>query len=392
METQTGNQHRTMRICVVTPQPTPYRDPFWNAVAAQPGVELDVFYCYAKGDDRPWEIDWPFQFHAEVLPGRAWLGQHNGYWNPAILKRLRAKRYDAILLGGYNHFTMLAAAWYGRKRGIPYYLMSEVYLRQPRSRWKTVVKAPFLRLLLKHSAGGLPTGTLAKEYLLHYGLKEDRLCFVPNAPDIDSLRKLAEPFWAKSKVEIRRSLGLRTEPLVLFVGRLLALKNVDKLIAAFKKISDAYASQLVIIGSGPEESHLREMAIRTRVSERIHFRGFVSPRDLHQWYSAADVFVLPSSDETWGVVVLEALACGCPVVVSDMVGSGPDVINHVEVGSIVPVNDINSLAEAITRYLTSRPTPQQIAKLWNPIAERMRHQTVARRLIEFLNKTATSLT
>ncbi|MBC7077393.1 MAG: glycosyltransferase family 4 protein [Synergistales bacterium] len=347
-----------------------------------------MFYCYAKGDDRPWEIDWPFMFHAEVLPGRAWLGQHNGYWNPSILKKLRAKRYDAIILGGYNHFTMLAAAWYARRNGTPYYLMSEVYLRQPRSRLAKVLKRPLLYWLLRSAAGGLPTGSLAKEYLTFYGLSEDRICCVPNAPDISRLKLTANRYWTTPKPEIRRSLGLAPQPMVLFVGRLLALKNVDKLIIAFREIVTMINAQLVIIGSGPEEPNLRSLADSLTGAGQIIFPGFVGPRDLPQWYCAADVFVLPSYDETWGVVVLEALACGCPVVVSDMVGSGPDVINSPEVGTIVPANEVPVLRDAILKYLRQQTLPTRVAEAWEPVAQRMNHEAVAKRLVDFLRKTS----
>lgn len=374
-----------MRICVITPQPTPYRDPFWNTVAQQPRVELDVFYCYAKGEDRPWEIDWPFRFRAEVLPGRAWFGQHNGYWNPSILQKLRATPYDAIILGGYNHLTMLAAAWYARRHRIPYYIMCESYLRQPRPWWAKVVKGPVLRRLFKAASGGLPTGTLAKSYLIHYGIAQHRICLVPNSPDIDSLMQASRSYHSMDKRELKRLLGLGPDPVILFVGRLLPLKNVDKLIAACELLARGLSPQLVIIGSGPDENRLQSIARKS--SGKVRFVGFVSPRELPRWYSAADVFALPSYDETWGVVVLEALSCGCPVVVSDMVGSGPDVINRPEIGSIVPVNDVHSLAEALKRHILQRLPPQTLMELWQPVAQRMRHGTVAQRLVAFLTST-----
>jgi glycosyltransferase involved in cell wall biosynthesis len=373
-----------MHLAVVTPQPTPYRDPFWNTVAAQPGVELDVYYCYAKGEDRPWDVDWPWRFRGEVLSGRALLGDHNGYWNPLILKRLRQRKYDAIIIGGYNHLTMLAAAWYARQRRIPFYLMSEVYLKQPRSAWRKLLKGPFLRYLLRQAAGGLPTGTLAREYLEYYGMSRERTCFVPNAPDIEGLRQRAEVFWGEPKRDVRKKLGLDESSMVLFVGRLLALKNIHVLINAFIRLPKDLAGQLVIIGDGPEKKRLMGLCHKLAHTERVKFPGFISPHELVRWYCAADLFVLPSSDETWGVVVLESLACGTPVIVSDMVGSGPDVINTPEVGSIVPANDVASLARAMELYLSDRRRPEEVWRLWKPVADKMSHENVAKRLISFL--------
>lgn len=372
-----------MRICVVTPQPTPYRDPFWNAVAAQPGVELDVFYCYAKGDDRPWEIDWPFQFHAEVLPGRAWLGQHNGYWNPAILKRLRAKRYDAILLGGYNHFTMLAAAWYGRKRGIPYLLMCESFHGLKRARYRGVLKKPFLRWFVGGAAGILPTGELARDYLISYGGRSDRCVFVPNSPDLDFFRKEAAQLRLKRRV-LRQEFGFSDQPVIVFVGRLIRKKGVDILLEAFRHVTHNTPCHLAIAGDGPERLRLERQAAELRIRDRVHFLGFCQPRELPRLYCAADLFVLPSRSEPWGVVVMEALASGLPVVITKLVGCYPDVINDVQVGRVVPPEDPQSLAEAIESLLTLKTPPTTIDEIWAPVYQRMRHPVVAGNLVALI--------
>lgn len=372
-----------MRICVVTPQPTPYRDPFWNTVAEQPGVELDVFYCYAKGDDRPWEIDWPFRFHAEVLPGRAWFGEHNGYWNPSVLKRLRAKPYDAIILGGYNHLTMLAAAWFARRKGIPYLVMCESYHGLKRAGYRKALKAPIVRWVIGNAAGILPTGQLAREYLISYGGSADRCAFVPNSPDLDSLREEARSLRPKRNA-IRGELGLSDEPVIVFVGRLIYKKGVDILLEAFKHVVGDIPCQLVIAGDGPERGKLEQQATQLGVRGRVCFVGFQQPKELPRWYCAADLFVLPSRTEPWGVVVMEALACGLPVVVTRLVGCYPDVINDDQVGRVIPSEDSSSLAEAIKHFLMKRPDKSVIDGIWEPVYQRMRHPVVADNLIELV--------
>jgi len=372
-----------MRICVVTPQPTPYRDPFWNTVAEQPGVELDVFYCYAKGDDRPWEIDWPFKFHAEVLPGRAWFGEHNGYWNPSILKRLRAKPYDAIILGGYNHLTMLVAAWYARRRGVPYLVMCESYHGLKRAGYRKALKAPIVRWVVGGAAGILPTGQLAREYLISYGGPADRCACVPNSPDLDSLREEAQSLCPRRNV-IRGELGLPDEPVIIFVGRLIYKKGVDILLEAFKHIVGDIPCQLVIAGDGPERGKLEQQAMQLGVRDRVQFVGFQQPKELPRWYCAADLFVLPSRTEPWGVVVMEALASGLPVVVTRLVGCYPDVINDGQVGRVIPPEDSSSLAEAIKHFLVTRPDKSMIDEIWEPVYQRMRHPVVAGNLIELI--------
>ena len=374
-----------MILAVVTPQPTPYRDPFWNTVAEQPGVELDVFYCYAKGEDRPWEIDWPWRFRGEVLPGRALLGNHNGYWNPAILKRLREREYDAIILGGYNHFTMLAAAWYAHRKKIPYLVMCESFHGLRRPWYSRVLKGPLVRWIVGRAAGILPTGLLARDYLVSYGGREEHCCFVPNVPDVCTLYRLSLEL-SQQREALRTVLGLRPGPVILFVGRLIWKKGVDILIDALSGLCPRWDLQLVVAGDGPEKARLQMQVQRAGLGEHVRFVGFQQPRDLPQWYCAADVFVLPSRTEPWGVVVLEALASGVPVVVTEKVGCHPDVVTHPRVGQVVPAEDSEAMQQALATFLQDLPCREEVHSLWEPVRERMSYQAIAANLVGLLTK------
>src|SRR3990172_332273 len=113
-----------MRIAVVTPDPTPYRDPFWNAVAVRPEIDLHVYYCGGGTQDRPWDVSWQFEFQAEVMPGRN-LHANRGYdaccyYNPGLPRRLTTGRYDGLIFGGYNHLTMQIGLVYALRHRIPY--------------------------------------------------------------------------------------------------------------------------------------------------------------------------------------------------------------------------------------------------------------------------------
>lgn len=371
-----------MRLAVITPQPTPYRDPFWNAVAAVPGVELDVFYCVAGTPDRPWEQHWQCRFHAEVL-ARRWLPGLDGcYWNPAVTERLAAKPYDAVLLGGYNHLTMLRAAMHCRRRGVPYLLMCESFLGLQRARWRRVVKVPLVRWVVRNAAGLLPTGQLAREYLLSYGGRADRVCLVPNSPDLAGLRQQALELQAL-RPELRQQFGWGDEPVVLFVGRLIWKKGVNVLLEAMGRLDRPV--RLVIAGDGPERPRLQRQAERLQTG-RVQFVGFRQPAELPRWYAAADVFCLPSLTEPWGVVVMEALASGLPVVVTERVGCYPDVLNDPRVGRAVPPGDASALACAIKEYVERRPSRAEVHRVWQPVVERMRHERVTAELVDLVRR------
>lgn len=372
-----------IRICVVTPQPTPYRDPFWNTVAERPDVELDVYYCYARGEDRPWDLDWPWRFRGEVLPGRALLGDHNGYWNPLILKRLRERPYDAIILGGYNHLTMLAAAWYARRKRVPYLVMCESYHGLKRATYRRWAKTPLVRWVVGNSAGILPTGQLARDYLVSYGGRADRWAYCPNVPDIEQLKSQSVSLEGQREA-IRQEQQLDEKPVILFVGRLIRKKGVDVLLEALRMIVLRAPCTLVIAGDGPERESLERQVAQLGLAGHVRFVGFKQPKELPRWYCAADVFVLPSRTEPWGVVVLEALASGLPVVVTELVGCHPDVVTGPEVGMVVPAENAPALAKALEYYITRRPSRDQVHAAWKPTFEGMRYPVIAANLMRLI--------
>lgn len=378
-----------LRIGVVSAIPTPYRDPFWNAVAAEPDTSLHVYYCAAVSPDRPWLPSWPMRYNHEVLNGinifAPFSSRGFSYWNPDINTRLEAGRHDALLIGGYNYPTMLAAVRFARRKGIPYFLMSESHLNEPRTRWRRVFKRPIVKWVVRGAAGCFPTGKWAADYLIHYGAKADRLCFLPNVPDVDFLDRKS---WELAAVrsEVREQLGLGATTTVLFLGRLVDFKRVDLLIEAFAKVDRNIAARLAIVGDGLERSRLERLASRLGIADRVLFKGFIEPEQVPQWYAAADLMVLPSVGETWSVAVVEALASALPVVTTDTVGAAADTITNPVVGTIVPSNDVDALAAAIQERLTKPVGRRLIREHWADVRERFRYESLARDVVSFVDR------
>jgi glycosyltransferase involved in cell wall biosynthesis len=141
------------------------------------------------------------------------------------------------------------------------------------------------------------------------------------------------------------------EPIILFVGSLIKRKGVATLIQALPQVLAVCPEYvLVIIGEGPEELVLKQLADHLGVAERVRFVGFLPQHDVQNWMQRARLFVLPSLEEGQGVVSLEALASGTPVVGS-AVGGIAEVINQ-SVGALVPPAEPAALAKAILAILT----------------------------------------
>lgn len=141
------------------------------------------------------------------------------------------------------------------------------------------------------------------------------------------------------------------EPLIVFVGSLIKRKGVIYLIEAMSHITSACPTvRLIIIGDGPERPALEQAAATACLTRRVTFVGQQPSQQVRQWLQAAQVFVLPSVEEGLGVVLLEALACGTPIVASQ-VGGIPEVVTS-NVGLLVPPANSTLLAESITQLLS----------------------------------------
>ncbi len=371
-----------MKLAVVTAIPTPYRDPFWNEVAARPGVELDVFYCAAGKRDRPWELDWEQKFHVRMLPSvnlLGWAGADaSAFWVRGLQREISSAGYDAVIVGGYNHPSMLQTIDGCRRRGQPYWLMCETYRR--RGGWRGLIKDRLLTSICHRAAGGMPTGTLATEYLQHYGIPKDRLIRVPNVPDVRHLRRLGAELRPRA-AEIREQLNLPASgPVVTFVGRMIPKKRPVLTVEAFADAAPEDAT-LVMLGDGPLLEECRQTAERLGIADRVLLPGFCQPSDVPRYVATASVFVLPSS-ETWGVAAIEAVSLGVPAIVSDEVGCHPDLLRSAACGTVVQVGCRESLAEAISHH-TRTPISSDVVLDSTPfITDEFAYDNLARRLCD----------
>ncbi len=187
------------------------------------------------------------------------------------------------------------------------------------------------------------------ELVKHYGVPASKIDVVPCGVDLDLFRPL-------NKRESRLALGLGAEPfIVLFVGRFAQLKRIDRIIHSLVQLKHLDSVQLVIVGGdgngAPEEANLHRLCRELNLQDRVTFVGGVEQRTLPVYYSAADVLVLPSEYESFGLVGLEALACGLPVVATP-VGAYSTILRENLTGHLLADGTADSIARGIERFLT----------------------------------------
>lgn len=173
--------------------------------------------------------------------------------------------------------------------------------------------------------------------------KEDNVYQIPNGID-------SNKFYTGNKNEAKKALGLsHCDQIVLFAGRLEPVKGLPQLLKAVLKLPPGI--HLVLVGGGSQRKKLEKMSIQLGVYERIIFRGPIEHDHLCQYFQAADLVVLASVSEGWPTIILEAMACGKPVV-SPAVGGVPEVINGNRLGILTENNDPEVLARAILNALS----------------------------------------
>jgi D-inositol-3-phosphate glycosyltransferase len=224
-----------------------------------------------------------------------------------------------------------------------------------------------------------------------YGIVPQRIEVVPCGVD-------PTIFHPQDRRQARLALGLpEAVPLLLFVGRLQPLKGIDILLRSAHEVRQTYPHlQVLVVGGGvdadddyelEERQRLQALTAHLGLAQQVHFIQAQPQEVLTQYYAAADVLVMPSHYESFGMVVLEAMACGTPVVASRVGGMASTVV-HGHTGFLAPVGDVHAFARAITELLATPSSWQAMSQASQRRAERYtwpritdRTQRLYRRLV-----------
>jgi glycosyltransferase involved in cell wall biosynthesis len=213
----------------------------------------------------------------------------------------------------------------------------------------------------RFTAAYLAIGTANRDYYRAHGIAEERIFPMPYAVDNERFRRAAEaarPERERLRAELRIPPG---RPVAAMAARLIEAKAPDDLISAWRLCTDPMPPEtrpcLVVIGDGPLRPELERAAAGV---ETIRFAGFRNQTELPAFYALADLLVLPSRREPWGLVVNEAMNAGCAILASDRVGAARDLVREGVNGAIFPAGSVQALAEALRRLLAE---PERLAEM-----------------------------
>lgn len=327
---------REKRILFLANVPSPYRVAFFNVLSRE--CRLTVLYqlhASAERDDK-WKADQAGDYQTVFLKGRA--TDVDKALCPGVIAWLE-KPWDAIVICGNASPTELLAISWCKLRRIPYCLEGDGAFAKSGKGLKERIKAQSIRGANLY----LSTCQELDKYYLHYGAKPDALRRY-HFSSLENADILSAPVTREHKLALRKNLGVPEEKMLLSVGQFIPRKGFDILLQAVNTLDKHIG--VYIVGGVPTEEYLTYA--RENDLTNVHFVGFKTKQELENYYLAADLFVLPTREDIWGLVVEEAMSCGLGVITTNMCNAGLTLIENGKNGFLVPPEDVHALRMAIT--------------------------------------------
>jgi poly(glycerol-phosphate) alpha-glucosyltransferase len=358
---------KDLKVLVYSIVPSPYQRDLFYELSRLAGVELKVYYLEPSHPDNPWP-EKPLQPYEQILPGGClnW-GSSRFHWNwhwPTL------KDVDVVIFNGYQN-TIAQWILHTQAKSTPCIFWGERMVAS-----ESGIKKPLQRLLAQGLNNCVAIAAIGSRAVADYQRRYPGKLVV-NIPYYCDLSGFSQ----------QRPERPRTPITILFCGQMIARKGVDLLLSAFARLRQiGLESKLLLVG---REAELPQMlaSMPADVVEHIEFAGFQAPDDLPQFFERADIFVLPSRYDGWGVVVNQALGAGLPIICSDSVGSAPDLIKLGQNGTIFPVGDGEALYQALLAYVqqpekirTASQASMALAPDWTPRAGAERWLEVIRKV------------
>ncbi|MGK0185218.1 MAG: poly(glycerol-phosphate) alpha-glucosyltransferase [Verrucomicrobiales bacterium] len=319
-----------MNIDLISVVPSPYQQDLFHALASEPDCHLRVHYLEDAAPDSPWPQR-TLASYESVLPGwTAGKGRVRCHTNWALPDF--ADTDVAIVNASLTGLTTQQVMHRLCKRGVPWVFWGETL--RSRSGLTGLVQQAITRKL--HAASSIVAiGSVAQADYQHR-FPRQRVDQLPYFCDLTAF----------SKARAARN-NTNSEPVFLFCGQMIQRKGIDVLLDAFTSaVLSGFKARLVLVGREAGLSPLLA-ALPEVVRNSIEFAGFQSPDNLPEFFAKADVFVLPSHHDGWGVVINQALGAGLPVITTEAVGAARDLVKPGSNGIIVPAGKVAPLADAL---------------------------------------------
>ena len=363
-----------MKVLFSVNIPSPYRTEFFNEL----GKLCDLTVCYGRRSASDRDAKWvgkEAQHYHEVYLDLKPVGVDKSHGS-ALRKYIAANSADHLILTNYISPACMEAILYCKLKRIPYWVEYDGGFNRKDPLLKRVLK----KILIGGARGHLTTCDDHIDYLKGLGIPAERIFKYPftslTEKDLEAASRITE----EEKRQQKQGLGIAEEKMILSVGQLIPRKGFDVLLRAAGNLPRDIG--VYIVGGSPGED-LQKLKESLEL-DNVHFVEFKTKQELHQYYMASDLFVLPTREDIWGLVIHEAMSFGLPIITTKKCIAGTELVKDGENGYLVEADDVQQTTERIRTLIESE---QKRIQMGNMSRNRIRRYTIekmARRHIEVL--------
>jgi len=324
-------------VLFLTNIPSPYRVDFFNEMGENCKLTVLFERKTATGRNSEWTYNKITNFNAVFLKGMK-FGK-GGSLCPTVINWLSRKKFDIIVLGVYHTPTAMLAINFLKVKKIPFFLNSDGgIIKKDRK-----VIYHLKKYLIGSATWWLSTGQETNKYLNYYGSDSSKTLIYPFSSLFEE-EILKKPVTMKEKMILRQELDLKGEKIVLGVGQFIQRKGFDILLRIWSKINPNYT--LILIGGGVEEKKYLSY-LEKHKTKNVIVEDFKSKDLLKKYYQSSDLFILPTREDIWGLVINEAMANGLPVISTNKCVSALELLDE-DNKIITPINEVELLQKVST--------------------------------------------
>lgn len=339
-----------MKVLYLTTVPTPYKVAFFEELGKLCDLTVLFENKQVSYREKSWLINDFHNFTAIFLRG---FNIKDKKISVEAIRIIKNGNYDRVIIGCYSTITQMIAQKYMIDHKIPFIHSSDGGMIKKDSAVQKKLKSYFI----KNASAWLGTGKTTSEYLEYYGAKKDKIFSYPFT-SISTNDILSDTDSIDLKKMLRHRLQMNEDKIVISVGQFIYRKGFDVLIKAAAKLSSI---GVYIIGGNPSKEYYQ---LKDELNaNNVHFVEFKDKKGLSEYYRAADVFVLPTREDIWGLVINEAMAYGLPVITTNKCVAGIEMVEEGINGTIIIPDDVEELVKAMTYWTMNGKATGNIASL-----------------------------
>ena len=360
-----------MKVLYVTTAAAPYKVEMFECL----GEMCDLDVVFEKKTEAYREDGWLrnkfSNFNAYYLRG---INFGNTIISLDIISLVQKNRYDCIIIGVYSTPSQILAQIYFWINNIPYLLSSDGGFVNEEPFIKHCIK----KIIVSRASYWLSPSKNSSEYLKYYGAQNDRIFLYPfsSIKDEDVLKK---EDGESERQFFREKNNIIEKNVVLYVGQIIHRKGIDIILKTAKKLENVGFYIAGGIATDEYANMVEELGLKN-----VHFVGFKDKGELAEYYRSSNVFVLPTREDIWGLVVNEAMAYGVPVITTRTCNAGVEMIKNDKVGTLLNDNNEDELTAAILKWITKNNWTShdvlEIAKQYTIEKSALRHYEIIDKL------------